>query len=53
MLILEFELPWIVRRYQDVFFAALPIFLIQCASQTYQVVGDYEADALAKINRFA
>ena len=53
LLILEFELQWIVRRYQDVFFVALPIFLIQCAGQTYQVVGDYEADALAKINTFA
>jgi 4-hydroxybenzoate polyprenyltransferase len=53
LLTLEFELPWIVRRYQDVFFVALPIFLIQCAGQIYQVVGDYEADALAKINTFA
>jgi 4-hydroxybenzoate polyprenyltransferase len=53
LLTLQFELPWIVRRYQDVFFVALPIFLIQCAGQIYQVVGDYEADALAKINTFA
>jgi 4-hydroxybenzoate polyprenyltransferase len=53
LLTLEFEFPWIVRRYQDVFFVALPIFLIQCAGQIYQVVGDYEADALAKINTFA
>jgi len=53
LLTLEFDLPWIVRRYQDAFFVALPIFLIQCAGQIYQVVGDYEADALAKINTFA
>jgi 4-hydroxybenzoate polyprenyltransferase len=52
-LTLDFEFPWIVRRYQDVLFTALPIFLIQCAGQIYQVVGDYEADALAKINTFA
>ena len=49
----QFEYYWIVRRYQDVFFTAVPIFLIQCAGQIYQVVGDYEADALAKINTFA
>jgi 4-hydroxybenzoate polyprenyltransferase len=53
LLTLEFEFPWIVRRYQDVLLTALPIFLIQCAGQIYQVVGDYEADALAKINTFA
>ena len=49
----EFEYYWIVRRYQDVFFTVVPIFLIQCAGQIYQVVGDYEADALARINTFA
>ena len=53
LLTLEFQFPWIIRRYQDVFFVAVPIFLIQCAGQIYQVVGDYEADALAKINTFA
>jgi len=53
MLSLELGLPWMIRRYQDALFAALPIFLIQCAGQIYQVVGDYEADALAKINTFA
>jgi 4-hydroxybenzoate polyprenyltransferase len=53
LLTLEFQFPWIVRRYQDVFFVALPIFLIQCAGQIYQVIGDYEADAVAKINTFA
>jgi 4-hydroxybenzoate polyprenyltransferase len=53
LLTLQFEFPWIVRRYQDALFTALPIFLIQCAGQIYQVVGDYEADTLAKINTFA
>jgi 4-hydroxybenzoate polyprenyltransferase len=53
LLTLEFEFPWMVRRYQDALFTALPIFLIQCAGQFYQVVGDYEADSLAKINTFA
>jgi 4-hydroxybenzoate polyprenyltransferase len=52
-LTMEFEYFWIVRRYQDVFFTVIPIFLIQCAGQIYQVVGDYEADALAEINTFA
>jgi 4-hydroxybenzoate polyprenyltransferase len=52
-LTLQFEFPWIVRRYQDVLFTTLPIFLVQCAGQLYQVVGDYEADTLAKINTFA
>jgi len=53
LLTLEFEFYWIVRRYQDVFYTVVPIFLIQCAGQIYQVVGDYEADALAEINTFA
>jgi 4-hydroxybenzoate polyprenyltransferase len=53
LLTLQFEVPWMVRRYQDALFTALPIFLIQCAGQFYQVVGDYEADSLAKINTFA
>jgi 4-hydroxybenzoate polyprenyltransferase len=53
LLTLEFEYYWIVRRYQDVFFAMVPIFLIQCAGQIYQVVGDCEADALAEISTFA
>jgi 4-hydroxybenzoate polyprenyltransferase len=50
---LEFQFSYIVKRYQDVFFVALPIFLIQYVGQIYQVVGDYEADAAAKINTFA
>jgi 4-hydroxybenzoate polyprenyltransferase len=53
LLTLQFEFPWMVRRYQDALFTALPIFLIQCAGQIYQVVGDYEADTMAKINTFA
>jgi len=53
LLTLQFEFPWIVRRYQDAFFTALPIFLVQCAGQIYQVVGDYEADSRAKIRTFA
>ena len=53
LLTLELEYYWIVRRYQDVFFAVMPIFLIQCAGQIYQVVGDCEADALAEISTFA
>jgi 4-hydroxybenzoate polyprenyltransferase len=53
LLTLEFEFPWMVRRYQDAFFTALPILLVQSAGEIYQVVGDYEADALAKINTFA
>ena len=53
LLTLQFEFPWLVRRYQDALFTALPIFLIQCAGQFYQVVGDYDADSLAKINTFA
>lgn len=53
LLTLQFEFPWMVRRYQDALFTALPIFLIQCAGQIYQVVGDYKADVSAKINTFA
>jgi 4-hydroxybenzoate polyprenyltransferase len=53
LLTLQFEFPWMVRRYQDVILVALPIFLIQCAGQIYQVIGDYNADVLAKITTFA
>jgi 4-hydroxybenzoate polyprenyltransferase len=53
LLTLQFEFPWMVRRFQDALFTALPIFLIQCAGQIYQVVGDYKADVSAKINTFA
>jgi 4-hydroxybenzoate polyprenyltransferase len=53
LLTLQFEFPWMVRRYQDALFTVLPIFLVQCAGQIYQVVGDYEADLTAKITTFA
>ncbi len=53
LLTLQFEFPWMVRRYQDALLTALPIFLIQCAGQIYQVVGDYKADVSAKITTFA
>lgn len=53
LLTLQFEFPWMVRRYQDAFFTVLPIFLVQCAGQIYQVVGDYDADSMAKISTFA
>jgi homogentisate phytyltransferase/homogentisate geranylgeranyltransferase len=52
-LTLQFEFSWMIRRYQDALFTALPIFLVQCAGQIYQVVGDYEADSMAKISTFA
>jgi hypothetical protein len=50
LLTLQFEIPWMARRFQDAFFTALPIFLIQSAGQIYQVVGDYETDSMAKIS---
>ena len=53
LLTLQFEFPWMVRRYQDTLFTALPIFLVQSAGQIYQVFGDYEADSMAKISTFA
>jgi 4-hydroxybenzoate polyprenyltransferase len=53
LLTLQFGLPWMARRFQDALFTVLPIFLIQCAGQIYQVVGDYEADSTAKIRTFA
>ncbi|HUT17314.1 MAG TPA: UbiA prenyltransferase family protein [Acidobacteriota bacterium] len=53
LLTLQFEFPWMVRRYQDALFTVLPIFLVQSAGQIYQVVGDYEADSMAKISTFA
>jgi 4-hydroxybenzoate polyprenyltransferase len=53
LLTLQLELPWMPQRYQDTILAAIPIFLIQCAGQVYQVIGDHEADALANVNTFA
>jgi len=53
LLTLQFEFPWMVRRYQDAFFTALPIFLVQSTGEIYQVVGDYGADSMANISTFA
>ncbi len=53
LLTLQFEFPWMVRRYQDAFFTALPIFLVQSTGEIYQVVGDYGADSIANISTFA
>lgn len=53
LLTLQFELPWMLQRYQDAILASIPIFLIQCAGQVYQVIGDHEADSLANVNTFA
>lgn len=52
---LTFELTssWMLRRYQDAFFVAIPLFLVQSAGQLFQVAGDYEADLLAQIDTFA
>jgi len=52
-LTLDFEFPWIVRRYQDAMLTTIPLFLIQAAGQLFQVIGDHQADATAGINTFA
>ena len=52
-LTLDFEFPWIVRRYQDAMLTAIPFFLIQAAGQLFQVIGDRQADATAGVNTFA
>jgi 4-hydroxybenzoate polyprenyltransferase len=52
-LALDFSSAWMLRRFQDAFFVAIPLFLIQSAGQLFQVAGDYEADLLAKIDTFA
>ena len=52
-LALDFSSPWMLRRFQDAFFVAIPLFLIQSAGQLFQVAGDYEADLLGKIDTFA
>jgi geranylgeranylglycerol-phosphate geranylgeranyltransferase len=52
-LTLEFNLFWIVRRYQDAFFAAVPIFLLQFGSHILHTVGDYDADWERQVNTFA
>jgi 4-hydroxybenzoate polyprenyltransferase len=50
---LDFSSLWMLRRYQDAFFVAIPLFLVQSAGQLFQVAGDYEADLLANIDTFA
>ena len=52
-LTLELTSPWMLRRFQDAFFVAIPLFLVQSAGQLFQVAGDYEADLLAEIDTFA
>lgn len=52
-LTLDFASTWMLRRYQDAFFVAIPLFLVQSAGQLFQVAGDYEADLLAQIDTFA
>jgi 4-hydroxybenzoate polyprenyltransferase len=50
---LDLSSPWMLRRYQDAFFVAIPLFLVQSAGQLFQVAGDYEADLIANIDTFA
>ncbi len=50
---LDFTSSWMIRRYQDAFFVAIPLFLVQSAGQLFQVAGDYEADLVAQIDTFA
>jgi len=51
-LTLDLSLPLMVRRYQDAFFAAVPIFLFQSASHIFHAVGDYEADRKGDVTTF-
>ena len=51
-LTLEFSLPWIIRRYQDAFACAIPIFLFQVSTHIFQAVGDYAADKEGNITTF-
>jgi 4-hydroxybenzoate polyprenyltransferase len=51
-LTLDLSLPWIMRRYQDAFFTAIPIFLFQSASHIFHGVGDYEADLKGDVTTF-
>lgn len=51
-LTMEFQLPWIQRRYLDAFLATIPIFLFQVSSHIFQAMGDYEADREDKITTF-
>lgn len=52
-LTMDLHLSWMLKRYQDALFVAVPLFLIQSAGQLFQVAGDYEADLIANINTFA
>ena len=52
-LTLDLSSTWMLRRFQDAFFVAMPLFLIQGAGQLFQVAGDYEADLTAQIDTFA
>ena len=51
-LTMEFSLPWIVKRYQDVLLCLIPLFLFQIASHIFQAIGDYEADRDEGITTF-
>ena len=51
-LTLDLSLPWMVRRYQDAFFAAVPIFLFQSASHIFHGVGYYEGDLKGDVTTF-
>lgn len=50
---LDLSSTWMLRRFQDAFFVAIPLFLVQSAGQLFQVAGDYEADLTAQIDTFA
>jgi 4-hydroxybenzoate polyprenyltransferase len=51
-LTLDFSSPTIIRRYQDVFLAAVPLFLVQCSGHILQAVGDYEPDLTENVTTF-
>ena len=49
---LDIHLPWVVRGYQDAFLCMIPLFLFQVASQIFQELRDFEADANDKTQTF-
>lgn len=51
-LTVDFSLPWISRRYQDILLCIIPLFLFQITSHIFQAIGDYEADRGEKITTF-
>lgn len=51
-LTVDFSLPWISRRYQDILLCIIPLFLFQIASHIFHAIGDYEADRGEKITTF-